>query len=139
MGDPAGIGPEIIIKFMEKYISEQNKSVKIVISGSRKILEETAAAMGKKIETVLFESFEKTEAGKVYIIDSKIDSSRILRGVPDKLSGQLSIDYLNNGLELVTGGIADAIVTAPISKDAINLAGYNYSGHTEYLAEKTLS
>jgi len=55
------------------------------------------------------------------------------------LHGRLSIGYLDQGLRLIKSKRIDCLVTCPISKEAINLAGYKYSGHTEYFAEKTKS
>ena len=52
-------------------------------------------------------------------------------------SGKASVEYILKGLDLALGGEIDALVTAPISKEAIKLAGFDYAGHTELLKEKT--
>lgn len=137
MGDPAGVGPEIILKYMSKFNEYKKDNLKIVISGSIEILKKTSEKMGIQIGIEEFKNFEQVDNSKIYVIDSKLECRDLIIAQPSFLSGKLSMDYLDNALKYVMGGLADAVVTAPISKDAINMAGYNYSGHTEYLAEKT--
>ena len=66
------------------------------------------------------------------------DDRRLFKqGKVSAKSGKASMEYLDAALKLILSGEADALVTCPVSKEAINLAGYRFSGHTEYLARKT--
>jgi 4-hydroxythreonine-4-phosphate dehydrogenase len=58
-------------------------------------------------------------------------------GIINKENGRASLEYIDKGLELIKKGDIDCLVTAPVSKEAIKLAGFDFEGHTEYLAQKT--
>lgn len=122
IGDPAGIGPEIIVKTLA-----QKKVYQIcqpVVIGTKSVLDFYL----KNCPTVSHRSFNLINVGKIKELKfGKID--------PDY--GKLSYEYLKKAFELVNTGQADGIVTAPISKEALQRAGLFYSGHTEILAELT--
>ncbi|MDD3012937.1 MAG: 4-hydroxythreonine-4-phosphate dehydrogenase PdxA [Candidatus Gastranaerophilales bacterium] len=123
IGDPAGIGPEIIIKALDS-LSDNNKYLLI---GNKDLFTKTA----KNINTKIPDNIE--------IIDVPCDISKINIGQVGIESGRLSFLALHKACELTNNKEIRAIVTAPLSKKAINLAGFNFSGQTEilqkYLAE----
>ena len=140
MGDPAGIGPEIILKFYQRIKSETKATVPVTV-GSARILE---SYIKKFKMDVKIEKIDDTEnlsdrafdAGYLPVID--IDTGdNIETGKVSMEAGKLSMLYLEKAVELCKQGIFQGLVTAPISKDAINLAGYKYSGHTTFLAHET--
>lgn len=141
MGDPAGVGPEIIIKFYQDYHRDWHEYRFLpVVCGSKNVLEKYLKLFDSKIKVVeINESQYNIKTIDYYTIPLiNIESNEEI--IPGKVSfeaGKLSMQYLEKAVELVKNGSFDALVTAPISKDAINLAGYKYSGHTEFLAEKT--
>ncbi len=100
MGDPRGVGPEVILK----SLSKKNVSClgNFIIVGDRQLLR-------KKKNTVV--------------------------DVPYKNAGEGSLKFLEKGVDLIKGGIADALVTAPLSKEAVSQYKKDFRGHTEYLAE----
>jgi len=119
MGDPAGIGPEIIIK----AVNSINNLEKYLLIGSKKIFLETSRRLNQPLS-------EKLE-----ILDIPCDISQIKTGQSSMESGKLSFLALEKACLLAKNGEIRAIVTAPLSKKAINMAGYNYSGQTEVLQE----
>lgn len=79
----------------------------------------------------------KLENGKMHLINIDTNLDDLEFGKHSKKGGELSVKYLDKAMELCQGKYVDGMVTCPISKDSINMAGYKYSGHTEYLAEKS--
>lgn len=124
MGDPAGIGTEIILKALEKR--EIFKYCIPIIVGDKDFLKQTA-------ETIK-SPFHIPKSG---IIDLKNIPKKFIIGRPSPVSGKAAVEYIKSVINLARDKKVDAIVTAPISKEAIHMAGYKYPGHTEMLAELT--
>ncbi|HBH18881.1 MAG TPA: 4-hydroxythreonine-4-phosphate dehydrogenase, partial [Cyanobacteria bacterium UBA9579] len=120
IGDPAGIGPEIIIKAIN---SLDIPASEYLLIGNKDIFHKTAS----KINLLLPENLE--------IIGIPCDVSHIITGQPNIQSGKLSFLALEKACQLAQNNEIKAIVTAPLSKEAINMAGYHYSGQTEVLQE----
>lgn len=144
MGDPAGIGPEIILKaFLNDSLYEQ--AIPFVV-GDLKILKffHSLNAM-KSLEFRTYDSFEKLEADKdlfepgvLPVLD--LDSVNIDTYRPSEISaqcGRAAFSYIETAIELALAGKVAANVSGPICKASLNNAGYNYPGHTEIYAEKT--
>jgi len=122
MGDPNGVGPEIIIKTL--LCSEiQNQCFPIVFGDSR-VLNEAKKLTGFNNEIDI-----------INVTDLSFEDLSI--GAPHKEAGMSSIRYIQAAVESALVGKLDAIVTAPISKESIHLAGSNYPGHTEMLRDLT--
>jgi len=122
MGDPNGVGPEIIIKTLS--CSEiQNQCFPIVFGDSR-VLNEAKKLTGFNNEIDI-----------INVTDLSFEDLSI--GAPHKEAGMSSIRYIQAAVESALVGKLDAIVTAPISKESIHLAGSNYPGHTEMLRDLT--
>lgn len=122
MGDPAGIGPEIVIKALAD--SSLNEICRPLIIGDAVFLQKTAGNLGK------------SSAG-IEIHDLKNLPADVMSGIESADTGRASAQYIETAVELWRNGEIDAIATAPISKKALSLAGYSYPGHTEFLAELT--
>ena len=142
MGDPAGIGPEIIVKFFEELYKLEGKNLFIAVCGSKSILQYYIDKIKSQVEIVEIEDENSIKNlvlknGIMYLINEECELKDIEIGKVKAESGKLSMKYLEKSLRLVNNGVFDGIVTAPISKDAINLAGYKYDGHTGWFAEKT--
>ena len=76
----------------------------------------------------------------IRIIDlSNVNQKKFSFGKIDAEYGWASMEYINFALDLLRKRMIDSLVTAPISKESVNLAGYKITGHTEYIAQKTNS
>ena len=138
MGDPAGIGAEIIVKALSrKRIYQQ--SMPIVI-GSKLVMEDTIKFIPSKLALNVIKDVSQVrgEFGSIDLLDlDNIKLDEFKYGKVSATAGRASIEYILKAIELAKEGIVDAVVTGPIHKEAINTAGYHYAGHTEIFAEKT--
>lgn len=131
MGDPAGIGPEIIINSFLKDKNLFNICTPVVI-GSLSIL---SYYCSKKDLLLPVKDIKNLSINnKINVINIDTDK-KIIPGKHDKYCGRLSIKYLEYATKLVLNNNRTAIVTAPVSKETIMSAGINFSGHTEYIAK----
>lgn len=121
MGDPSGIGPEVVLKALA---SPKVKGLAdFLIIGDRSVLEHTARDTRSRLFARILDMANVPKKGFAY-------------GKPGPSSGRAPIRYLDMALELLANDEADALVTAPINKSAIkNALLPNFQGHTEYLAE----
>ena len=125
MGDAAGIGPEIVLKALA---DESLRAVcQVVVIGDAAFLRRTAYELG----LVVFES------GDVEIIDLVNLPADFEIGIDQAVTGKASAEYIEAAVSLWKEKRIDAICTAPISKKAIGLGGYDFPGHTEFLADMT--
>ncbi|OGI21973.1 MAG: 4-hydroxythreonine-4-phosphate dehydrogenase PdxA [Candidatus Melainabacteria bacterium RIFOXYA12_FULL_32_12] len=120
IGDPTGIGPEIIIKSIN---SLDIPAKEYILIGNKEIFHKVSS----KINQPLPDNLD--------IIDIPCDISKISAGQPNIESGKLSYLALKKACQLAQNNEIRAIVTAPLSKEAINMAGYHYSGQTEILQD----
>jgi 4-phospho-D-threonate 3-dehydrogenase / 4-phospho-D-erythronate 3-dehydrogenase len=120
MGDPSGIGPEVTLK----AISQLGRGLtgRIVVIGNSLVLSRLRDFQRRNFDLVDLDNV--TRADFAY-------------GKISPIFGNASIAYLDQALELLREGRISGLVTAPVSKEAINLTGRKFSGHTEYLANKT--
>lgn len=135
MGDPNGIGPEVALKFLNQ--SNLSNSIPVLI-GSGNVLEYYSEICDIHLPLRTFTEEDLLENGNVYLVDLNNDVNFELS--PGKISaqaGEISMRAVQKGIELCMTDQTDALVTAPISKEAIHNAGYDVPGHTEFLAEKT--
>jgi 4-hydroxythreonine-4-phosphate dehydrogenase len=138
LGDPAGIGPEIIAKTLAD--PETYRICRPLVVG-----ESHAMRMGVEVAGLSLTINPITEPGEarfshgaIDLIDLKnLDPSRIEMGKPAAMTGAASVDYVIHAADLALAGKVDAIVTAPLNKEAMHMGEYGYPGHTELLAEKS--
>lgn len=137
MGDPAGIGPEITLK----AVSDENlkKICTPVIIGDAGFLRQTAMELGLSDDFKIVNSDEEifAEGNKTIIYDLANINEAIAVGEESGIAGKASAEYIETAVKLCQTGRIDAIATAPISKKAIHLSGYNFPGHTEMLGYLT--
>lgn len=124
MGDPAGIGPEIILKSFAK--NKISKYCIPLIIGDVAFLKKTAESLN--IPPL---------PASIRLVDLKNIPQKLIIGKPSRSGGAAAAEYIESAVELTLNKEAAAIVTAPISKEALFMAGYKYPGHTEMLAELT--
>ena len=140
MGDPAGIGPEIVVGTM---LSEEiHDCCRPFVIGSIAIMERAAKVLGKELKYNKIEdpSEAKYEFGTVDIIETgDYDTDSIEWGKVQALAGRMAVDWIMKSIELGQAGKIDAVSTAPIHKGAIKLIGVKEPGHTEIYQNATHS
>ncbi len=140
MGDPTGVGPEVIVKsYLEPKIT--NECIPVVL-GDANVMKKTIGDLKAKIELNVISVDDiktlKPSSKTMYLIKlSNLDPSRLKVGRPDKIAAKMMVTYIKEAVRLAMFGSISAMVTAPINKAAINNAGFRYAGHTELLAEIT--
>jgi 4-hydroxythreonine-4-phosphate dehydrogenase len=132
-GDINGIGPEICLKTFNRIFNPRKRQIFFLCPKNvfNKISKVTLPGFGYQIITK--SSFEIIDKSKVTIID--LEDALQTIGRPTKVSGKVSYNAIIDAVNLVQSNFADAIITAPISKQAFKLAGISFPGHTELLAK----
>lgn len=138
MGDPAGIGPEIVARSLAA--SSLRRVASLVAVGDPEILQRAARRVGLRLRqpAVEPEEFDTADAapgvpGITIVASSREGWSAVEPGVPTASSGRAAARAIEVAAALALSGRVDGIVTAPISKKALRAAGYPYPGHTEFL------
>ncbi|WP_245473087.1 PdxA family dehydrogenase, partial [Mesorhizobium sp. M7A.F.Ca.CA.002.05.1.1] len=137
MGDPAGIGPEIIAKACARLKPRlADGSLSLLIIGSV-----TAMRAMESISGRIEEEQPSASATGVFpplaILEAGPERTPIETGVLSAEGGRLAYLAIEKAVRLAQAGSIAGIVTAPLNKEALNLAGYHYAGHTDMLAELT--
>jgi 4-hydroxythreonine-4-phosphate dehydrogenase len=138
MGDPAGIGPEIIAKVIDS--GEVFPLCRPLVVGDANVMRKLVEEMRLSVAVRSISSSEEADpmAGKLDVLDlGLVDISHHAWGKPDASSGKAVFEYIKRATALAMNDKADAVVTAPISKSMMNAAGHHYAGHTELLGELT--
>lgn len=135
MGDPGGIGPEVVVKAVAAGVG---RCCTPLVIGDAGIINEACRLSKVRLKIMTVSHAAETQPGpdviNVMNIKSRLSSAR---GVPTAAAGRAIIRYLERAVELALRGDVRGIVTAPISKESLNRAGYAWPGHTEFLAERT--
>jgi 4-hydroxy-L-threonine phosphate dehydrogenase PdxA len=135
MGDPAGIGPEIIVgAWAETIIHEWCRPIAV---GHPEILRRAVRLWKTNIEVVEIDSPEEAEPSADVIpciACCGAESLDVRPGTLDARAGQAAYDAVLTATRLALSGAVDAITTAPLQKEALHRAGHDYPGHTELLA-----
>ncbi len=141
MGDPAGIGPEIIVKSLS---SPHLLTSPVVVIGDRRIMERACEICGVElsIHTVQMSGQGMKEIvpapGVLYLLDlNNVDLRSFKSGVVSAECGRAAYEYIEKSVELALNRHVDAVATAPISKESIKAAGIDHIGHTEMFASLT--
>jgi len=137
MGDPCGVGPEIIVAALS------DPSIRAICSplvlGDRLAMQRALAVCTSPLQIMSVASAAETAALPETVIPlleiSNLDEVDITYGQPSELAGDAVYRYIRRAAELCLTGEVAAMATAPISKEAMHRAGHNYPGHTELLAE----
>lgn len=138
MGDPFGIGPEVCAKAVsnQKILNICNP----VILGDASVIKDAINMIGltnpiHKINSMSNANFNGSNINVYAINYTNIED--LTYGIVSAEAGDTAFHAIKKNIELAKDGIVDATVTAPIHKESLNLAGYNYAGHTEIYAEFT--
>jgi 4-hydroxythreonine-4-phosphate dehydrogenase len=137
MGDPAGVGPEIIVKAAtELYARIRSGALRMVVIGSNVALERARAQFAPDL-TIPVVTTDDQEWPALCALQAGPEGEPILPGVLSADGGRFAFQAVERGVRLAMDGRIGGIVTAPLNKEALNKAGYHYPGHTEMLAELT--
>ncbi|ABR46463.1 4-hydroxythreonine-4-phosphate dehydrogenase [Alkaliphilus metalliredigens QYMF] len=138
MGDPCGIGPEITAKaLVHKNVYEVCRPI---VVGSAKVLEAAIAICNKdlKVNVVSNVKEAKFAFGTIDVFDQDhVDVWSLVRGQVSKIGGQGAYEAIEKVIDLAMKGEIDGTITGPLNKEALNIAGYHYGGHTEIYAKLT--
>ncbi len=138
MGDPAGIGPEVVVAGYTDLLADARP----VVVGDADVLRRAADVVGedlavRAVETVADAPVELS-ADILPVLDlDTVDADTLAYGEVRAEYGAAALAYVERATELATGGVVDAIATAPINKQATRLAGSEHAGHTGMLADAT--
>jgi 4-hydroxythreonine-4-phosphate dehydrogenase len=135
MGDPAGIGPEIVLRLLRRPAGLPDRP--LVVVGDRACMEAAARRLGWRFTLPDWDPTRALPArGAVFCQASPPGRRAVPRpGRPGAASGRLAADAILAAAALCNGGLAAGMVTAPVNKDALRRAGVPHAGHTEWLAE----
>jgi 4-phospho-D-threonate 3-dehydrogenase / 4-phospho-D-erythronate 3-dehydrogenase len=137
MGDPAGIGPEIIVKACQKLRGRLGAGELrgLLVIGSNSALQAARAQLGAAVD--IPETTEDADWPPLACLQAGPEQGPIELGVVSAAGGRLAYLAVERGVRLAQAGRVQGIVTAPLNKEALNKAGYHYAGHTEMLAALT--
>ncbi|MEL0230302.1 MAG: 4-hydroxythreonine-4-phosphate dehydrogenase PdxA [Deltaproteobacteria bacterium] len=140
MGDPNGIGAEVMLKALDRLSPIRNW--KPLIFGDFRVLEKVRENLGldldllKKDPETVPEMQQEMET-QIPVLDLGEHSNDWQPGTCSRWGGESAFRFLNTAILWTQQGRADAIVTAPLNKEALKKAGHDYPGHTDILAEVT--
>ncbi|GFO67815.1 4-hydroxythreonine-4-phosphate dehydrogenase [Geomonas limicola] len=138
MGDPSGVGPEIIVQTLAD--PELNRLCRPLVLGDRGALERALAItkLPLSLETVQETGPLRREPGVIYLRElTRLAPEDMAFGTPSAAGGDAAYRYICEAAQLCLSGEAKAMATAPINKEVLNRAGHHFPGHTELLAQLT--
>jgi 4-hydroxythreonine-4-phosphate dehydrogenase len=136
IGDPAGIGPEITIK----ALCSAESHFPVVVIGDLVVLQNAARILKINPPFHSISDIENYRESAINVLDLKIISSEQYKlGTAQPLCGKASYLYIQKAIDLALDKRVDAVVTNPINKESLRMAGINFPGHTEIFAQRTNS
>ncbi len=137
LGDPAGVGPEVIAKAFHE--DGGFPACRAIVVGDAEFLRSIAAKIGIALQINPVGSLKEArfQTGVLDVLHLKNVPSGFRQGRASAEGGKASVDSIRTAVELAMRHEVDAITTAPINKESMHLAGVHYPGHTELLADLT--
>jgi len=138
MGDAAGIGPEIVVRALATQ--EIPRICRPLVIGDAGVIRATVVGLRADVHVHRVLNVEEARFGPdtIDVLDlENIQLGQLKKAQVDPMAGRAAVENVLKAIELATTGRVDAIVTAPLHKQAMQQAGFSYPGHTELLAEKT--
>ena len=133
VGDPLGVGPEVIAAALTD--PEVGEQAAWIIVGDERVMDEAAERAGLKLDRRVLEIASRPVGGVTLLHTPGAPDPLPPTHGPTAECGLASLEYIRVATALCLGGIADAMVTGPVSKEAVSLGGFHFTGHTEYIAE----
>jgi 4-hydroxythreonine-4-phosphate dehydrogenase len=138
LGDPAGIGPEIVAKSIADR--ELFKIADCIVVGDKKVVENAVKITGEDLAVNVVEDPAEGEwrEGVLNLIDlDNIDMEKFEFGKVSGMCGKAAFEYIKKSIELAMAGKADAVATTPINKESLRAGEINFIGHTEIFGALT--
>ena len=140
-GDPAGIGPEVVLKALADR--ELLSAARWVVIGDAAVLNMMGKRIGLKPPASIVQDREHIatqwsgyKAGQVCLLDlCQLEPAQLTLGKLSVNCGRAALEYVRTATQLCLDGQADAMVTAPLNKEAVTLTGQSFTGHTEFIAD----
>ena len=130
LGDPAGIGPEIILKALKSFNTDD-----FIIYGDTRILEKTNRTLGSDFVFNAVDDVSSAVPGKVNVMDlHNLSPSDFKMGEESALCGRAAYEYIEKAVKDAMDGKTECVCTAPINKVSLKMAGIPYIAHTEIFA-----
>lgn len=133
IGDFNGIGPEVVIKTLLEF--DLSSSTPVILAPAQ-VIEYYCDALDIELDAVTISDSKEIIPNQVNVLTFGNTALEITPGEQSIQSGTIAMQSIEHCIDLCQRGIAHAMVTAPISKEAVNLAGYDIPGHTEFLAQE---
>lgn len=132
-GEPAGIGPDLCLQ-----LADHSWPARLAVAGNMDLLRQRAQLLGIKVtlKECDLDSVAEHEPGTIQVAHCPLESP-VIAGKLNTANAAHVLQLLDMASDACTSRKADAIVTAPLQKSVINDAGIPFTGHTEYLAERT--
>ena len=138
IGDPAGVGPEIVVKSVAS--KEVFDGARTVVIGDAKVLANACKIMNVDLRINKIEKPEDGDysEGVLNLIDlDNIDMDQFEFGKVNGICGKAAFQYIQKSIELANEGLVDAVATTPINKESLRAGDINFIGHTEIFGELT--
>jgi 4-hydroxythreonine-4-phosphate dehydrogenase len=140
LGDCAGIGPELVLRALVS--SDLSAACRLCVYGNRTILERVSKSSSIAFPSDLLvmrpDAFADAPRDRHVLLDFPFDDAdTLIRGTVQAVCGVMAHTWIRAAVRDIRAGLADALVTAPINKEALHLAGVNFPGHTEILSSLT--
>lgn len=138
IGDPAGIGPEIVAKALAK--PEVVTAARCIIIGDKKVMEQAVRITGAGLEIHVVKEPEKGnyQPGILNLVNlDNIAMTGFAFGQVSGMCGKAAYEYIAESIRLANEGKVDAVATTPINKEALKAGGINFIGHTEIFGALT--
>ncbi|MBN1460388.1 MAG: 4-hydroxythreonine-4-phosphate dehydrogenase PdxA [Armatimonadetes bacterium] len=132
MGDPAGVGPEVVVRALAAEKVQQG--ARALVIGDRRFLEQAAQSAGLALHAETVTDAETCTSSACVLDLENADPHSLPVGELSRAAGLAARQYIEEGAKLALAGQVDGVVTAPINKEALRLAGIQHPGHTEMLA-----
>ena len=138
-GDPAGIGPEVVLKALADR--ELLSTARWVVIGDAAILNMVGKQIGLRPPDCIVQDGRSAQwpgsrTAQVCLLDvHQLEPSQFTVGKLSAACGSAALEYVRTATQLCLDGEADAMVTAPLNKEAVSLTGQGFTGHTEFIAD----
>ena len=138
IGDPAGIGPEIVAKSIDDR--DLFKSANCIVVGDKKVMENAIEIVNADLKINVVSDVKQCvfEEGIMNLFDlDNIDMDKFEFGKISAMCGRAAYEYIEKSISLAMNGEADAVATTPINKESLHAAEVNFIGHTEIFGALT--
>lgn len=139
MGDPAGVGPEIVLRVLgDPAVTDR---CHLIVFGDADVLRRCAAVTGQTFDCPVvpladWQRDPSAVSASAVIDCGCITADQFQPGIVSAATGDASFQYIQRAIDAALAGHIAAVTTAPINKEALHAAGHRYPGHTEMFAER---